>query len=112
MARGRGGFDRLVRLEREGAPVDTGYTTAPGAWYTLTSAYAMQIVGRGSERMQLAAMSADVPVTFRVLWTPTLADLNPKDRLCHGTKVYDIKAVAELGRNDKLDIHCVARADG
>lgn len=70
-----------------------------------------------SDRERLALQSdapeiaAQITTRFRILWSADVASLNPKDRVVFEGRVFDIKAVKEIGTREGLEISAMARAD-
>lgn len=113
-----GQMDRRIRLLRAGVPVNDGYGERDGDYRKLADVWARFLPGKGSERREMAATEATLPVTWHIRWSNALDDLNPSDRLVelrggvpHGPE-HDIKSVVELGRREGLEIIAAARVDG
>lgn len=92
-------YDRMIRIERLGAPVDDGYNTVPGEWADLATVQASKTDLSGDEAREAAQLSAVVVTRFRVPWSEEIADLDATDRIvCPPIdgEIYEIKAVKEL----------------
>lgn len=63
------------------------------------------------ENLRAQQIQATLMNRYVIRWAETIADLNPKDRLMDGARVYEILDVHPLDRNEWLEIHAVARAD-
>lgn len=110
-----GKLDRRIRIERAGL-VDDGYQTRRGNWATLTTVWAQYKPARPSERFEMAARAAVVPVAFLIRWTSKVADVGAGDRVRFpakdGGQLYDIVGVTEIGRREGRELQCVAVSDG
>lgn len=106
-----GALDRAVVIQRQGVPVDDGYTMTPGAWATLATRKAMRIVSRGREVFEQQGVDAEVPMTFVLRDDSVTRSITPKDRVLFGGRLYDIKSVNEIGRRRGIEIVGVAVAD-
>lgn len=120
-----GQLDRRIDLERStttqspsGAPVES--------WQPIASRLAASYRPlKGEERIATPQFVASEQVEFKVRWTAALAGLNPKDRLIYPAlmdglspedeatdgRVFDILAVHELGRRERLRITAARQAD-
>jgi head-tail adaptor len=49
------------------------------------------------------------PVHFVIRYGTGWADVNPKDRVSYNSKLYNIEAVQEIGRNEGLRLTCTIR---
>lgn len=107
------GRDRQIKIER--------FTVSKNdlnedvkTWGTLATPFAAKGYRSAKEGQNAAEIAAMRILRFEVLWTPQLADLNPKDRIEYpvGEGIYfNITEVTELGRNEGLEIFAVARSD-
>ena len=92
----------LVTFERGTASSDD-YGGEALTWATLTTARAKILYGPSAERRQAAQENADQAATILVNWTPTLAEVGPKDRASFDGYAWDITgAPARVGLNDEL----------
>lgn len=120
-----GRLDRRINLERKavtqspsGAAIETW---TPIGERVLASYWPV----RGDERISGVENVATEQVEFRIRWTASLADLNPKDRVVYPAafpglspedvpgpeRIYDILSVHEFGRRDGLLITAARRSD-
>ncbi|MGG7567899.1 phage head closure protein [Rhodovulum sp. DZ06] len=104
-----GALDRRVTLQRA--------TFAPGAfnepeatWEDLGRPWAAMAAVSDRERHLAAERGAEITHRFTIRRAYAWADLNPKDRLLSGGRVYDIEGVKEVDR-DALEITANARVD-
>lgn len=97
----------LVTFETGAATTDD-YGGETLAWSTVATVMAKVLYGTGSERRQAAQESTQQAVTIMVNWTPTLADVGPKDRASFDGFAWDITAPpARVGMNDELHFTAV-----
>ena len=87
-----------------GAPVETWSTLAAGV-------YAEKTDVSDGERIAAAEVSASITARFRIIWSPTYANLNPTDRISCDGRTYDIWGVKEIGYREGFEITAVARAE-
>jgi len=106
-----GALDRSVTILRQGAPVDDGFQTLPGAWGTLAVRKAQRITSRGREVFENQGIDALVPMTFVFRDDSVTRNIVPTDKLLYGLKGYDIKSVNEIGRRRGVEVVAVANAD-
>lgn len=106
-----GNLDRSIVIQRQGAAVDDGFTMQPGAWATLATRKAQRITSRGREVFEQQGVDAEVPMTFVFRDDSVTRSITPKDRLDFAGRVYDIKAVSEIGRRRGIEVIGVASAD-
>jgi hypothetical protein len=106
-----GSLDRSVVIQRQGAPVDDGYTMTPGAWATLATRKAQRITSRGREVFEQQGVDAEVPMTFVLRDDSVTRTITVKDRISFGGKIYDLKSVVEIGRRRGVELIGVASAD-
>lgn len=92
--------DRLITIERTGAPTDDGYTTVPGAWATFTTEYAAVIYGSGREQREAAQLQASLPASFEVLANSKTLAVTELDRIVFDGAAWNIVAPpSRLGRD-------------
>jgi head-tail adaptor len=65
--------------------------------------------GSGGESVQSAQIMSKQPVHFVIRYGSGWADVNPKDRVSYNSKLYNIEAVQEIGRNEGLRLTCTIR---
>lgn len=105
-----GPLDRRIVLERRtGAADDFGHPAE--TWTTLATVWASKEDVSDAERLRAAERAAIITTRFQIRHSTTVADLNPKDRLSYGGRIYDINAVKEIGRKVGLEITAAARAE-
>ena len=107
-----GALDRSVTILRQGAPVDDGFQTLPGAWGTLAVRKAQRITSRGREVFENQGIDALVPMTFVFRDDSVTRTITPADRISFGGRLYDLKAVNELGRRRGVECVGVANDEG
>lgn len=89
--------DTLITFMRDGAPVDDGYTTLPGAPASIGQVKARVFYGTGSEQREMASQENAVQaVTFQV----------PSSVLTREVKVTD--QIVEVANGNSWDIEGIA----
>lgn len=107
MATGR---DRLITILRLGRSFDSHNRPVEG-WSKLAQVWAAKMDVSDGERFRAAQVAATVTTRFRLLWSPQVADVNPKDRIALDGREYDIVGVKEIGRREGLEVTAAARVD-
>lgn len=105
-----GRMDRRITLERFTETRDE-FNSPVQAWAPLATVGASKEDIRDAERWSAQEVGAEVTTRFRIRYSATVADLNPKDRVQFDGRQYDIAAVKEIGRREGLEITANARAD-
>jgi SPP1 family predicted phage head-tail adaptor len=100
-------LDRRVKLQRREVEQDQ-YGAETETWVDIATVWAQRLELRGDERWQAQQAVATTDIKYRIRH---LSGLSPMDRLVDGGRVFDIKAVLEIGRRDGLEIHAEARAE-
>jgi SPP1 family predicted phage head-tail adaptor len=102
-----GKLDRLVTLRKPLAPAQDEYgAPAPVSWVEVAKVYAEQKPGHGNEAMQAQQLTAVQLVTWLLRYRP---DVQPTWQLIYGGTIYEITAVAEIGRRVGLTLTTQAR---
>ena len=97
-----GALDRRVTIQTSTETQDnTGAVVI--IWSTFATIWGNRRDTTGRERVLAGAETAIADCVWRIRW---LADLEAKMRLLEGDDVWDIVAVAELGRREWLDLTC------
>lgn len=102
--------DRRLKLQRAHTQKNS-LNEDVHTWVTLATVWAEKLDVSDGERVQAAEVGANLTTRFRILYSSTVADLNPRDRCVLGTLVFDIVGVKELGRREGLEITANARTD-
>lgn len=105
-----GDLDRRITIQRASATRDALNNPIP-AWSDLAEVKASKREVSDAERRAAQENAAEISTRFQIHWSPTVADINPKDRVIYDAIVHEIVAVKELGRRQGLEISCVARPD-
>jgi SPP1 family predicted phage head-tail adaptor len=105
-----GRMDSRIAIERT-TTTTNAYGERTNTWGTLATVWADVIYrdGSGSETIQSAQVLSKQPVHFLIRYSTTVADVSPKDRVSYNSKLYNIEAVQEVGRNDGLRLTCTIR---
>lgn len=97
-----GGLDRQVVIQT--ATETQGATGEPAVtWGTFATIWASRRDTLGRERVMAGAETAMADAVFRIRY---LSGVTAKMRLVEGSDVWDIVALAELGRREGLDLTC------
>jgi SPP1 family predicted phage head-tail adaptor len=76
-------------------------------WNTLFTCWAAVEPLKGMERFSAMQVQSDVDVRVTARWCKELSTLNTKDQVKYGNKLYDIKAVLNIGERDtELHVMC------
>ncbi len=110
-----GPLDRKVIILKAG-PVTDAYGDEVQGYTALNPVAASKRPAPGSERLASGEAAADAPIVFKIRWRESFdpdspTGLNPKDRLQHGGRTYDIKSVIEIGCREGIEIAAVTGAD-
>lgn len=98
--------NRLVTFER--ATVTTNdYGEEIQTWGSYADAFAEILFGTGQERREAAQERASQAVTVIVAWSPTLAAVEPTDRLQALGSTWDITSIAPVGLNEEIHFTAV-----
>lgn len=105
-----GKLDRRITIERATESRDE-FNNVVLVWSALAVVWAEKAEIRDSERVAAQEVGAEVTTRFRIRYSSVVADVNPKDRIAFGGRIYDIVGVKEIGRKEGLEITAAARAD-
>lgn len=105
-----GALDRRVTLRRYSLDHDQQNNPVE-VWTDLATVWASWRRATANERLVSGQVGAQVTDVFELHWSPTVAALDPKDRLSFAGRDYDIIEVTEIGRREGLLIRASARAD-
>jgi hypothetical protein len=111
MGMNAGPLDRRITLERFTTTVDA-YNEPVKAWGVLAHRAASYVLISDGERFRAGETAANASARFQIRWSPSVSDLNPKDRLVFEGVVHQILNVKEIGRREGIEITVQARADG
>lgn len=106
-----GALDRRISILRATTVQDPGTGEEVETWSTLATVWAAKKDVSDGERMKAAEVSAEISTRFTIRWSSAVSSVNPKDRVQHDGRTYDIFSVKELGRREGLEITGTARAD-
>jgi SPP1 family predicted phage head-tail adaptor len=104
------GRNRLITIQRATTSQDD-YGEPINTWATLLQVWAEAVPVSDGERIAAAEVSATISMRFRVLYSSTIADVNPKDRISYDSKTWDIWGVKEIGLREGFEITAAARVD-
>jgi SPP1 family predicted phage head-tail adaptor len=97
-----GNLDRRVVIQTSTESQGSTGEVTP-SWSTFATVWASRRDTLGSERVRAGAETAMADAVFRIRW---LSGVTAKMRLTEGSDVWDIVALAELGRREGLDLTC------
>lgn len=103
--------NRRVVVERATITQDAGSGENIETWTTLATEFAEVLPLSDRELVQVAEVSAEITTRFRLAWKPTLASVNPKDRLSFNGQTWGIWGVKEIGFREGIEISASARSD-
>lgn len=103
-----GKLDRKITIERK-TVTRSGSGEPNETWSTLAIVWAHKLPMTGREFYSAAGaqLVSEETARFRIRW---LAGLTAQDRILEGTKVWDIRNVAELGRAEGVELTAQAVA--
>jgi SPP1 family predicted phage head-tail adaptor len=107
---GPGKLDRRIVLERA-TVTQNDFNEDVESWGDLAEIFAGRRDASASESYRAQEVGGQITVRFTIRWSSQVADLNPRDRLRYGGRIYNITAVRETQRNRWLEVDAVARAD-
>lgn len=102
--------DRRITLRKASLTYD-GYNQPVHGDAYLADVWASWRRASARERLASGQVGAQATDIFEIIWSPTVATLNAKDRLEYHGLIYDILDVAEIGRREGLTITAAARTD-
>lgn len=105
-----GELDRRITIERFTETRDE-FNNVVKIWADLATVWASKLDVSDSERVASQEVGAEISTRFRVRYSSVVSDLNPKDRLRFGGRVYEISAVKEIERREGFEISASARAE-
>jgi SPP1 family predicted phage head-tail adaptor len=102
-----GAMDRRVTFQRKTVTTDS-FGEEIETWANFVTVWAQVRAIRGMEYFTASQTVANVDTRFTIRHRN---DVTPLERITYKEKVYDIKAVVPLGRNEALEIYATARAE-
>ena len=105
-----GKLDRRLTIRRASMSHD-GFANVQGDPSDLATVWAERMPMSDGERNQQGGVFASATVRFRVRYSATVADLNPKDTLTCEGRGYEVLGVKEIGRREGLEITASERTD-
>lgn len=105
-----GDLDRRLTLRR--ATISMGsYNESVETWGDLATVWASKQDISDAERDRAGQVGATRTTRFRIRYSTTVADVNPKDQLICEGRLYQITATKEIDRRVGIEITATALAD-
>ena len=95
---------------RDGAPVDNGFNTVPGAPTELCTRWASWKPANGRETFQNMGIEAKAGGTFWVRWDSVTATITTTDTVAYDGRTWNIIGVQEIGRHEGVELIVAAGA--
>lgn len=105
-----GARDRRIRIERANITKNS-LNEDITSWALVAQPWAEKLDISDGERVRAKEVAANISTRFRVLWTPRLAEVTPRDRIILAARIYEIVGIKEVGTRDVLEITANARPD-
>jgi SPP1 family predicted phage head-tail adaptor len=105
-----GKLDRRICIKRN-YPTKDGYNADVDDWRELATVWAARLNISDGERFRAGETMATLSARFQIRWSPSVADVDPRDRIVFEGRTFDIAGVKELGRREGLEITAAARAE-
>lgn len=106
--------NRRITIQRAMTTQDPDSGQPVEAWGSLATVWAEKGYRSAKEGMMAGGVQAIRVLRFAILWSPTVADVSPLDRIespvGSGT-LFDIHEVNEIGFHEGIEIFAVARAE-
>lgn len=103
-------FDRRITLRRA-TSAPNGFNEPVLTWSDLATVSARWRDASANERLRAAEVGALLSAIFEIRWSPTVANIDERDRLMFDGREYDITGVTDIGRREKREIRAVVRSD-
>ena len=103
--------DRRITIQRATITQDPGSGENVETWGTLATVWAEKADVSDRERLAAGEVQAELTTRFRILYSDTVADVGPTDRVMYAGRTYNIEAVREIGFREGLEISASARAE-
>lgn len=110
MTQPAGERNRRIRIERYSLTRDE-WNRPVEAWTELATVWASWRRATANERLASGQVGAQVTDIFECLWSPIVAEIDPKDRLLYAGRYYDIAEATEVGTREGMLIRASARSD-
>lgn len=109
---GAGILDRRITIQRA-TVARNGFNEPIETWGTLATVFANKADASASESYRAQEVGAQITTRFTIRWSGTVSDVNARDRITFGARVYNITGAREKTgtRNRWIEIDCVARED-
>jgi SPP1 family predicted phage head-tail adaptor len=94
-------YDRLITIQENTQTTSSTTGAKVNSWSTFRTIPTRRIINSGTETVLGDRRENDFSITFEVPYYP---GINPKMRVLYEEQVYNINAVVEIGRKEKLRI--------
>jgi len=101
-----GMMDRSIIIEQFSESRDAIGGTSAGSWSTFVTVWAGKQDVKGREYFGSDRKNAEIDTIFRIRY---VSGITNKMRINYGGNYYDIYSIAEIGRNEGLQINAVAQ---
>jgi len=103
-----GPLDRRITLQSPSVLERGAAGDAPVVYTTVATVWASRRDLRGREVLAAGTTVAEGETTLVIRYR---SDVRPSWRVVMDGRNYDIQSIAELGRRDGLELHCIVAAD-
>ena len=107
-----GKLDRRVTIQRQGADVDDGYTTVPGALADYATRWASWKPANGREVFENQGREAKAGGTFWMRFDSVTEGIVATDKVLFSGRLWDIVSINELNRREGVELTVVADDEG
>ena len=107
-----GNLDRRITIQRQGAPVDDGYTTQPGALEDYATRWASWKPANGREVFENQGREAKAGGTFWMRYDSETSQIVATDKISWDNRVWDIVSVTQIDRREGVEVIVVADDEG
>jgi SPP1 family predicted phage head-tail adaptor len=107
-----GDLDQRITIRRAAITAAASAFNEPEeVWADLATVWAQAKDASAAESLRAAEVGAEITTRFTVRWSPTIAGIDPRDRVLWRGREHNITAVRDVGRRAWREIDAVARAE-
>lgn len=110
MTQPAGDRGRRIRIERLTVTRDE-WNKPVQSWTEVATVWASWRRATANERLSSGQVGAQVTDIFEGLWSPAVAEVDPKDRLHYAGRLYDVIEATEVGTRESILIRASAIVD-